>query len=297
MRILALSDICWLPRNQGTDLKRLIGLVEQVAPTLVLLAGDLLDDFKIRLTVNHQERSMYWKELRRFLSYLEQNKTMCYIVKGNWDTIPEYDDLVKQKRAYIEEISERLVEFNQIHIQGIPHAFTDKLTTMRGIHRLCPNPVDIVLTHAEGRRRIWLFELSAKLIITGHFDQQFCLVRDKIFLSFSRFPGQYAVIDYLPHEIAATYIYRSFNPLLGLSRSRRYEARFVNGTADWITEPRAEWIQYAQQTEALLDFKEQLVNMSLVEKQEAVQNLLSQGVYKAHIEEYIPGSSSLLKKK
>lgn len=281
-QILAFSDINWSPHYRGINLEKLIGLVERVNPTLVLMAGDLVDNDKGGV---RDEWLPYWQEISRFLNFLESNKVRCYLVKGNWHEKSEYEQLVPRSYSYIEEISERLVEANNIRTLGISHGFTNKLTTMKAIHNLCPESVDIVLTHAEGRRRIWLFELPAKLNITGHFDQKFCVVRDKVFLSFSNFPGQFAVIDYQPEEIIVTYFY---------GRSRR-EARIANGISVWATDQPKDWSRYGLQIVALLALKERENALDPAAKREAIYSLLHQGVYKAHILEYIPGAGSILK--
>jgi predicted phosphodiesterase len=284
VRILVLSDINWSPRRRGTNLAELIGLVEQEKPTLVMLAGDLVDNDKGGV---RDKWLPYWQEVSKFLNFLESNKVRCYLVQGNWDKKPEYDKLVLQSYSYIEEISERVVEAHNVRTLGIPHAFTATLTSMKGIHNLCPAKVDIVLAHADGTRgrRIWLFELPAKLIITGHFDNKLCLVRDKVFLSFSNFPGQYAVIEYQSDEINVTYVYGY----------RKYEVQMVNGTAAWKTDQPKDWLRYGLQMEALFTLKEEESRLDPVAKQEAINSLLKQGVYKDHIRDYIPGTRAILK--
>jgi hypothetical protein len=292
IRILAFSDIYWLPRHQGTNLKELIGLVKQVEPTLLLLAGDLVDDFK---GGGDGKRLPYWQELGKFLDFLEDSQVRCYFVKGNWDAVPEYAELIHRKHQYVEDISQRLAETNNIHVYGIPHAYTDQLATMKTLRHECPPSIDVILAHAEGRRRIWLFELPVRLIITGHFDEKLCMVRDKIFVSFSSFPGQYAVIDYYPHEIHVRYIcYRQFDHTR--SRSTRYEMQIKDGILVGTTGLPDDWLQYGQQMDALLTLKEREQGLNESEKREAINALLEQGVYKAHILEYIPGARAILKK-
>jgi len=125
--------------------------VERTQPNLVLLAGDLVDDDKGTIS---DKRLLWWQNLSEFLDFLEKTKVRCYFVKGNWDYRPEYDKLVKQTYTHVEEISEKMVEVNNVRVSGISNAFTNKLATMKKIHNLFPEPVDIVLTHADGRRRI-----------------------------------------------------------------------------------------------------------------------------------------------
>ena len=298
VRILALSDINWRPYHRNTNLPKLSTnliklsrLVEEVEPALVLLGGDLVDDFKRE---ENAERIAYWQELSKFLDYLESKKVQCYFVKGNWDAIPEYDELATRQYKYVREISNKLAEANNLRVFGISHALTDKLSTMKELRRMVPQPVDVVLAHAEGRRRIWLFELPTKVIVTGHFDQKLCIIRNKLFISFSHFPGEYAVVEYLPTQISAAYF-----SLGGMytepQRYERYEAHLMDGIWTWETDQPNEWLQYGLQMEALLTLKEHEQSLSIDEKREAIDDLLQQGVYKAHILEYIPGARRILK--
>jgi predicted phosphodiesterase len=283
-RILSLSDINWSPSYKGTNVKELIGLVEQVNPTLVMLAGDLVDNDKGGV---RNQWFQYWQEISKFLNFLEDNKIRCYFVRGNWDEKPEYNKLVQQNYSFIEEISEKIAEANNVRTLGVSHAFTSTLTSIKKLRGLCTTDVDMVLAHADGTRgrRIWLFELPAKLIITGHFDQKLCLIRDKVFLSFSNFPGQYAVIEYQNDEIDVAYIVGE----------RMYKVKVIKGTSEWMTEQPQNWSRYGLQMEALLTFKETEGKLDAIAKREAINKLLQQGIYKDHIRDYIPGARAILK--
>lgn len=291
IRILTFTDINWRPHHGHTNLSNLIWLVENVEPTLVLLGGDLVDDFK---GGNSAEKNFYWQILGAFLEYLETRNILCYFVKGNWDETPEYDKLTDRNYKYVKEISNKLVPVSSLRVYGIPHVLTHKRSTMKEIKRSIPQPVDIILTHAEGRRRIWLFELDTKVIITGHFDEKLCIVRNKVFISLSHFPGQYAVIEYEPDRIDVAY-FRFELSRNGDQPLKRYETHFIDGIWTWKTNQPDSWYQYGLQMEALLALKERENSLSLDEKREAISRLLNQGVYKQHILEYISGAYGIFK--
>lgn len=296
IKILALSDIFW---REARIYRRLIALVAITKPNLVLLAGDLVNDRPVSDFLHENKPYLsLWKEVSKFLDFLESSKIQCYIVRGNWDQGKEYDDLMQRKYTYIQEISNKIVEFRGIKIWGIPHNVTTKKSTMPKITNPQTEQVDIILTHADGPRRMLLFEYPTKLIITGHSDQKFCLVRDKVFFSFSSFPDQYAVIDYSPSFITGKYFYKLlFRRESKLySKMVEYKARFIKGMPYWATEEAREFsFQYTLQMEGLLSLKEQAGLLNTDEKREAINQLLSIGVSKAQIEEHILGASKILK--
>ena len=287
-RILALSDIFWRRRPTLTTL---INLVEETQPALVLIAGDLVNDGPGPNLKNWAKvRFAFWQEAAKFFDYLEAKAVQCYFIRGNWDEVSEYDALMARPYEHIQEISHKIVTFNNIKILGIPHSFTNKLSTMRGVQSLCPEPVDIILTHAVGTRRVRLFELPTQMIITGHFDERLAVIRKKVMISFSSFPEHYAVIDYLPQDISVTYFYNT------PTEQTQYKARFVNGVPTWHTEGAGVWsAQYGQQMEALLKLKDQEDRLDFNAKTQAIKGLLKIGVPKAQILEYIAGAPAIFK--
>ena len=201
-RILAMSDLNWTAR--GTNVQKLSELVDHVKPDLVLLAGDTVDNDKGK---TQAKCPTCWQELGKFLDWLEESKIQCYVVRGNWDEKQDYTDLMQRPYTYIEEISQRQVEFRGIKILGIPHSASTTKADLHAALQRHPDPVDILLTHADGTRRMMLFEHPARLIITGHYDEKVSIVRNRAFISFSQFPNQYAVIDYSPDDLYISYLY------------------------------------------------------------------------------------------
>lgn len=288
MRILALSDINWSRTRNGADLQELVALVHHVQPELVLLAGDLVDNDKGR---NHQKCLPYWHDLGVFLKILSGEQIHCCFVRGNWDEIAEYEALATSESLYIHEISNKTVTINNLRLLGIPNAATTRKTVMRDLISTYADPVDIVLTHADGVRRMRLFELPTKLIITGHFDNKLSFAAGKALIAFENYPGQYAVIDHESDEILISYFYGRLD-----ATGEPYQARLTNGKIEWPgKEPPKEWVQYGRNIDLLLAARKRFATLDALEKQKEIQMLLEQGIYKAHIHEYIPGSSLFLR--
>ncbi len=286
MRILALSDLNWSRAKNGTDLPELLTLVEHVQPELVMLAGDLVDNDK---GVNHQRCLPYWRDLGVLLDTLEAERINCCFVRGNWDEIAEYDALAAPQYTYVHEISGTTITIGSLRILGIPNAATTRKTVMRELIASYNEPVDIVLTHADGVRRMRLFELPTQLIITGHFDNKLSIARGKALIAFQNYPGQYAVIDYTPSDILIEYYYGRIN-----AAATPHRVRISAGQAEWITPPMPEWLQYGQHIELLFHTKDVFPTLDTTGKRAALHSLLEHGVYKAHILEYIPGSAAFL---
>lgn len=287
MRILALSDISWQCSKNGTDLQELLALVNKVQPELVLLAGDLVDNDK---GTNHQNYLPFWHDLGIFLQTLEGEQIHCCFVRGNWDEVAEYESLVRSEYRYIHDISSKVATINSLRLFGIPNAATTRKVVMRDLIATYNDPVDIVLTHADGVRRMRLFELPAKLIITGHFDNKLSFAAGKALIAFQNYPGQYAVIDYESEEILISYFFGRLG-----TTGEPYQARLTNGTIDWPgKEPLKEWVQYGRHIELLLAAKQRFTSLDALEKRREIQTLLEQGIFNAHIREYIPGSSAFL---
>jgi hypothetical protein len=225
----------------------------------------------------------------RVLDFLEAAQTQCYIVRGNWDEKPVYDDLMKRPYQYIQEISNTIVDFQGIKIWGIPHNRTTKKSDMPAQ----PEPVDIILTHADGTRRMMLFEYQTRLIITGHYDEKVAVIRGRTFVSFSQFPNQYAVIDYSPDTIHIRYLYNERFRIL--SDPIFYELNVIEGRATWETEDaQKRFVPFTAQMEGLLNLKEQEASLSPEAKQAAIDQLLAVGVPKAQIVEHIPRANQFL---
>lgn len=295
MRILLLSDISWRRTGLGSLKRGILSL----DPSLVLLAGDLVDND--HSDVGGAEK---WSGLYEFVDFLNENKTQTFFIRGNWDRAP-YDCLIGKayRLPYVEEISGRIVEFDRVRILGVPFSLTNHLPTAKRLRELFPDPVDIVLAHAEILRRIWLFELNTRFVVTGHFDSQLCQVRDKTFVSLSGFPSNYAIVDYGRDVQRVTCFERCSPKRRGASgrtgsvqqdETRISSAQLVDGQLAWNTEPlrsstaNGKYRHYCTWVESLFLAKEQ-IDARARGREEAATELRSSCIPKKHIWEYIGG--------
>lgn len=241
MRILIFSDMNWGTNSLSTNLSHLITLVGQVAPDAVLLGGDLVDNAKSRARVNG---SPYWNQVAEFIDFLEKEKIHCGFVRGNWDEVEEYDALSKQSYQFAHETSLRSVTLGDVRVFGIPNSVTRSRVQTTKLVDILPSNIDIILSHADGRRRIWLFELPARIILSGHFDEKLCVVRGKLFISSFHFPDQYAVIEYQSEQITASYFCRSLDlrsSVAALPPYSKHVVRFSEGAWKWETDQSQAW--------------------------------------------------------
>ncbi|MFZ3170067.1 MAG: metallophosphoesterase [Candidatus Methanoperedens sp.] len=196
MRILLFSDISWAhkPKNQLEFIKNKIS---KIKPSLILIAGDVIGEDKI----------IYLVEFLDLLQFLDKEKITTFFIQGNHDEVPDYESLLREIKSlyYIKEISNKIIEFDGIKILGLPYSFTNNLNNVRKINEIYPEQVDIILAHSAYGRRIWLFKLKPKLIITGHYRVQICKIFDTVLVGSDGFPNNYSIIDYEAAELTITY--------------------------------------------------------------------------------------------
>lgn len=224
---------------------------------------------------------MYWKNVHELLETINERKIETFFIRANWDNSPNYDQLLKliKKLSYIKEISEKVEEFRGLKILGLPYSFTNDIKAIRYLSKEFQEPLDLVLAHAEYKRRVWLFHLNAKLVITGHFDRQLCQIQDKLFISLENFPGQYVVIDYK----SSRYKIRYFD---GVGDTVLRKAKFSSGKLIWEAKPFKNRRQYANKIERLMAAKERII-IGNTKSQEITNRLIKDGIPKRQIEEYI----------
>jgi len=283
MKIFAISDISW----NLVYLQELTRQIDKIRPDLVLLAGDLVNDMFGMREGKFFSAEQYWDDVYKLFTFLNERKIQVFCVRGNWDNSKQFDKVLKRATKnlkYIEDISERVVTHKDLRILGLSHAFTNDLEEVRLLSKKFRKQVDIVLAHAEYKRRIWLFHLNTKLIITGHFDSQLCQIQDKVFVSFGSFPSQYAIIDYDSTELKIRYI----NKEISANVLRR--AKFSDGELIWRAKPirslRLHSEKYANQVERLMEAKTKLESDN-TKRKTMIDELVKYGVPKRHIEEYL----------
>src|SRR3989344_403500 len=302
MKILLISDILWEDptqiinikiKKQKNRLEYFKNKISKIEPSLILFAGDVINDGSCRY--EHVD------EFLELLKFLEKKKIYSYIIQGNHDEYSNYDKLLKGigKLSYAEEISNKIVEFNNLKILGVPFSVTNNLKNLRQINEKFPK-VDIVLAHSQYSRRIWLFELKSKFIITGHFDEQLCRIFNKVFIALSHFPTNYAILDYEKHDQTVTY-FRT--PQFGENKEYVSQVKLTNHIFVWkmdeypkdnifLIKP-LKYSKYSIMVENLISAKKRIIEGNVNKQKGIIANLLKLGIPKNHIEEYI-GKKRLL---
>jgi predicted phosphodiesterase len=267
MKILLISDIAW---GYGT-LEALQKTVRAVHPSLVLVAGDIVDN-------KHGDFATYWREVLSFFHYLSSLGVEVAHVRGNWDRSPWYDRLSKLHLAHVHNCSYRIIQACGLRILGIPHQLTADLTAARALATVFAKPVHIVLAHSENIRRVWLFHLPTTVIATGHFDEQIAIVGGKLFISTWAYPDHFVTLNWTPRQIAVSYRYTQ----PAMTRRATFSARGLS----WKEHPFSNSRQYTRQLEALLEARGRLIDGS-ADRRQLEDELLREGVLKRHIREYL----------
>lgn len=292
MKVLCVSDIHW--EDKGRDiLTRLKEDIADVSPSVVLLGGDVINDGR-----NRREHVTEFLEL---LQYLEDTETPSCTIKGNHDEYSDYEKVSEDidELTYANELSAGVAEIDDISILGIPYEYTHDLDNARNISDDFPDKYDIVLAHAELHRRIWLFEIDADYIITGHVGKRLCLVDNQLFASLDSYPED--IIKIQPEDCRLSYSRSSDPPFSG---SQRYEAqvKIDNGELVWLFDDYNSGVSglqqlddpgYARNVERLLAAKRDGEELIANEGEEIVGELLSEGISETQIREYI-GSYGVL---
>ena len=197
MKVLVLSDLNWdphlrtisdyelqnfslkllaLPRYE--KIKRYLDIIQREHPDLVLFAGDVTGDG----SCGHG----YHYAFIILLSVLESRKVQSYFISGNHDEPGSYDRVqeLTQRYAYTQDISDRDVQYQGLNILGISYDCTkSKRNLANEISKRIDTKYDIILAHAQLKRRIRLFDIQARYICTGHYDRKLCAHRNTVFVS------------------------------------------------------------------------------------------------------------------
>jgi len=286
MSVLCISDIQWEIPDENT-LRTLKKEIQDVDPSLVLFGGDVIND-----GWNSEEHTAEFLDL---LEYLEELEISSFTIEGNHDEYSNYEAVVQRTREleYAKEISGEVAEFNGLKILGIPYSDTHGLRKARKLAEEFPEHYDIVLAHAETSRRIWLLELDAKFIVTGHVSEQLCKIQDHIFVSLSSFPSDRVIID---SDLDAL-LYRRHSNSFSASQDR-YEAevRVENGGLVWLRDDHQEDSvslrklgdsDYPERFEKLIAAKQRVSEVDEEEERKIIEELLDDGIPKTYIREYI----------
>ncbi len=196
MKVLTLSDLCWelklkkiqkeevkrfkekdLEKKRYLSIKKYFSLIKEEEPDLVLFAGDITGDG----SCGHG----YQNAMKILLKLLEEYKIQSFFISGNHDELEYYKELIdfSDSLKFSKDISNQFTEFKGIKILGISFDKSKNKTEFKDLIKANDQKVDLVLAHAELKRRIWLFDLNTDFVITGHFDKKITSIEGKIFVS------------------------------------------------------------------------------------------------------------------
>ena len=290
MDILCLSDIVW-GRSRSDTTAQICADIRETDPSLVLFAGDVINDGR--------NRREHVDEFLEVLHDLEDAGIQSFTIQGNHDVYSDYDAVVQEVEnlQYAEEISGAVGEFRGLKVAGIPYSMTHSLEDAKHIAEAFPSRYDVVLAHAETSRRIWLFEVDAPFIITGHTDEILCQIQDTVFVSLDSYPDDRVVLN--PEDRLLSYR-RYDSPPFSSHKWYKSEVQVVDDELEWLlneydTDDR--FIpnlqdrnrKYAARTDALISAKAVIEGASQPDEERIVEELLDLGVPKTHIREYLSG--------
>ncbi len=278
-RILALSDLAWGTRERGStggrkvDKTSFLRPVEETDPAIVVFAGDAAYDRCSRSRLDETE--LFLGLLREIASAGRH----CVVVEGNNDdTMGTYAHVREAAEAnpYIHEISGEAETVLGIRFLGVP---TGK---ERWMALSAEGPVDIVVAHAPLANRVWLFDLPAACIVTGHYGMMASVVAGKAYVALDCSPASYAVIDWEKGWRRIGYVAGSCR--IDLRRGEGIAAAGCDpALLRRLTEGRGE-IPYRDEVEALRRAKSEV---AAVGREEVFRRLLGVGIKKTHVERYL----------
>lgn len=247
MKILVLSDLHWnddaihisdkdieLLRTTGQlgetvafyKLREYLQIILSEEPQLILFAGDLTGDG----SCGHG----FFQAFKCLLTYLEISEIPSYFIRGNHDVYPYYEQAEEYAKTlnHCKEISGQYIIHQGLKILGIPFDSTKNKKKLTALLSEKEDNIDIVLSHCELKRRTWLFDFKAEVIITGHYDNKQMATGQSIFLSFSNDEfdfANYGCLDYSGAELWVTYNFRNVGKGVHLVfMENRYELKENN---------------------------------------------------------------------
>ena len=166
--------------NRFRTIIKYYDLVKFEKPDLVIFAGDVTGDG----SCGHGFQNAFFY----FLTLLQISGYQTLFIKGDND-LEQYYSSVTDNISHlplIQEISDKAIKVNGLKILGIgfdTSADKKSLQSFLDIH--AKKTYDIVLCHAQLKRRTVLMKLDCDCLITGHFDNKLFKMGSKVFLSHS----------------------------------------------------------------------------------------------------------------
>ena len=277
-RILAFSDLSWGTREKEAsggqvEIGSFLRLVEEADPDIVVFTGDAAYD---RCSHSGLDETELFLGLLRQIAVAGKH---CVVVEGNNDdTMGTYGRVrdVAAASPYIHEVSGEVRVVCGIRFLGVP---TGKEKRMA--ESTC-DAVDIVVVHAPYANRIWLFDLPAACIVTGHYGMMAGVVAGKAYIALDCSPASYAVIDREEEWQRIKYVAGTCR--IVVRRGERFAAAGCDpALLRDLTRGRGS-LPYREEIEALRRAKREIATSS---RAEVIGRLLGMGTKKTHIERYL----------
>lgn len=275
----------------GYDVSDHIKLIKSIKPDLILIGGDLTDEFKFRSPPDD-----IFSELVKFLNFINEKKIQCYIVEGNHDVY--FFDKVKKvisELEYIKDISNKIAEFMDIRILGLSYSFISKLKNCRVIREKFPEKFDIVLAHAELKRRIWLFDLKTKYILTGHAFLHLDSFSNMIYCALEHSPRVFVVLEKFSDKDILTIHVNNFWEEIDYKKNPPVISPIIKEQLETQLEITKQGIKMKKNEISIRKYPFKLLHktkrifsdLDEQEKEESVNDLLSKGASKTVIRDYL----------
>lgn len=279
VRVLAFSDLAWETRERGSPDGKRIGydsfmrIVEEANPEVVVFVGDAAYDRCSRSGLDETE--LFLALLRSLISA----GRYCIIVEGNNDdAFGTYNRVMEaaERSPYLHEVSGKVRVVCGIRFLGVP---TGKERKIAGSTH---EEVDVVVAHAPLADRVWLFDLPAACIITGHYSMMVTKVAGKAYVALDCSPASYAVVDWEEGWRQVTYV-------AGACRVEMCRGEGAVATGCGATELRRLTngpgeLPYWAEIEVLQREKREIAMAGL---EAAFDRLLGMGIKKTHIKRYL----------
>ncbi len=278
-RILAFSDLAWGTRERGSpagrkvDAASFLRRVGEADPDIVVFAGDAAYDRCSRSGLDETELflGLLWE--------IAGAGRHCVIVEGNNDdTMGTYGRVRDAADPHIHEISGRAKTVQGIRFLGVPTGKEKRMAESAW------RAVDVVVAHAPLANRVWLFDLPAACILTGHYGMMAGEIAGKAYAAIDCSPASYAVIDWEEGWRRIEYIagacritMRPEEEVAATGCDAAEIRRLTEGTGP---------LPYPDEVRALRRAKRELASIG---REEAFRRLLGMGIRKTHIERYLGG--------
>jgi hypothetical protein len=280
-RILAFSDLAWGTRKRGSpagrkvDATSFLRRVGETDPDIVVFAGDAAYDRCSRSGLDETELflGLLWE--------IAGAGRHCVVVEGNNDdTAGTYGQVreAAETNPFLHEISGRAETVQDIRFLGVP---TGKEKRMAG---QTEGTVDIVVAHAPLANRVWLFDIPAACILTGHYGMTVSRIAGKAYAALDCSPASYAVIDWEGRWWRIEYVtgacritMRPGEEVAATGCDAAEIRRLTEGTGP---------LTYPDEVRALRRAKREVAALG---REEVSRRLLDLGIKKTHIERYLGG--------